>query len=144
MFSLFALFHTGKTRLHTNYGSGLLFLPSDMISFSFQDYQEKDLDLDLDDEDPPKSPVQGPSHALEPSKSKKKVKAVSPTFLSSASAPKKTRSKLGWEEVDTFDSWADFETSDLFREIRYRIEHDEMLSFLSIYRFRMVICLYSN
>ena len=86
MFSLFALFHTGKTRLHTNYGSGLLFLPSDMISFSFQDYQEKDLDLDLDDEDPPKSPVQGPSHALEPSKSKKKVKAVSPTFLSSASA----------------------------------------------------------
>ena len=85
-----------------------------LICFSFYV-----LDLDLDDEDPPKSPVQGPSHALEPSKSKKKVKAVSPTFLSSASAPKKTRSKLGWEEVDTFDSWADFETSDLFREIRY-------------------------
>ena len=81
--------------------------------------ENEEIVTDYHYEDPPKSPVPGPSHAVEPSKSKKKVKAVSSTFLSSASAPKKTRSKPGWEEVETFDSWADFETSDLFRKIRY-------------------------
>ena len=35
MFSLFALIHTGKTRLHTYYGSAWPFPASDMISFSF-------------------------------------------------------------------------------------------------------------
>ena len=34
MFSLFALFHTWKTRLHTNYGSARPFPASDLISFS--------------------------------------------------------------------------------------------------------------
>ena len=34
MFSLFALFHTGKTRLHIYYGSARHFPGSDLISFS--------------------------------------------------------------------------------------------------------------
>ena len=34
MFSLFALFHTGKTRLHIYYGSARHFQGSDLISFS--------------------------------------------------------------------------------------------------------------
>ena len=34
MFSLFALFHTGKTRLYTYYGSARPFPASDLISFS--------------------------------------------------------------------------------------------------------------
>ena len=44
-----------------------------------------DVDVTLEeneDEEPPKSPVPGLSHAVQPSKSKKKVKAVSSTFLS--------------------------------------------------------------
>jgi hypothetical protein len=39
MFSLFALFHTGKTRLHTDYNSARPFPASDLISL---DYQAKD------------------------------------------------------------------------------------------------------